>query len=133
MHIHDGMSRPKETPQLRQKRKIREIGDALITEGLRTLDKQSAALGLVRSTAWSIFQAKQKRGITTATLLRMLKSPHLPQTVRQKVVEYAAEKAAGLYGHKGRYLREFKGQFDSYILSHVNMDQRRDFPTEPQI
>ena len=66
-------------PQLRQERKIQEIGEALIAEGLTTLGKQAAALGLVRSTAWFILQAKQKRaGITTATLDRMLESPHLP-------------------------------------------------------
>jgi len=58
-------------PQLRQERKIQEIGEALIAEGLTTLGKQAAALGLVRSTAWFILQAKQKRaGITTATLVR---------------------------------------------------------------
>src|SRR3954451_85326 len=99
--------------RLRQERKIQEIGEALIAEGLTTLGKQAVALGLVRSTAWFILQAKQKRaGITTATLVRMMESPQLPQTVRQKVLEYVAEKAAGLYGHKGEPLRVLKARFE---------------------
>jgi hypothetical protein len=78
--------------QLRQERKIQEIGKALVAEGLTTLNKQATALGLVRSTAWFILQAKQKRaGITPATIIRMLESPHLPPTVREKVLEYVAE------------------------------------------
>ena len=118
--------------QLRQERKIQEIGEALIAEGLTTLGKQAAALGLVRSTAWFILQAKQKRaGITSATLVRMLESPHLPQTVRQKVLEYVTEKAAGLYGHKGHGLRNFKAQFDSYLL-YRNVGRRRGSPTEAE-
>jgi hypothetical protein len=118
--------------QQRQERKIQEIGEALIDEGLTTLGKQSAALGLVRSTAWFILQAKQKRaGITTATLDRMLESPHLPQTVRQKVLEYVIEKAAGLYGHEGDGLRIFKAQFDSYLL-HGNVGRRRGSATEAE-
>ena len=115
--------------RIRHEQKIQEIGEALIAEGLTTLGKQAAALGLVRSTAWFILQAKQKRaGITTATLLRMLESAHLPQTVRQKVLQYVAEKSAGLYGHKGRCLRDFKAQFDSY--SPGNMDQRPGWATQ---
>ena len=115
----------------RQEHKIQEIGEALVAEGLTTLGKQAVALGIVRSTAWFILQAKQKRaGITTATLVRMLESPHLPQTVRQKVLQYVAEKAAGLYGHKGRCLREFKAHLDSYILNQGIFDQRPGLATE---
>jgi hypothetical protein len=116
--------------RLRQERKIQEIGEALIAEGPMTLDKKAAALGIVRSTAWFILQAKQKRaGITTATLVRMLESPHLPQTVRQKVLEYVAEKAAGVYGHDGDGLRDFKAHFDSDLL-HGN--QRRSSVNEAE-
>ena len=118
--------------QLRQERKIQEIGEALVAEGLTTLGKQAAALGLIRSTAWFILQAKQKRaGITSAILIRMLESPHLPQTARVKVLEYAAEKAAGLYGHKASYLRDFKAQLDSYLLDR-NVGQRRSYATESE-
>jgi hypothetical protein len=101
--------------QLRQERKIQEITEALVTEGLTTLDKQAVALGLVRSTAWFILQAKHKKtGITTPTLIRMLECPHLPQTVREKVLEYVAEKAAGHYGHRASRLRLFKAQLDDF-------------------
>ena len=118
--------------RMRQERKIQEIGEALIAEGLTTLGKQAAALGLVRSTAWFILQAKQKRaGITTATLVRMLESPHLPETVRQKVLEYVTEKAAGLYGHEGNGLRNFKAQFDRYLLPG-NVGRRRGSATEAE-
>ena len=41
----------------RQASKIREIGDALIALGYLVLDEQAKALGLVRSTAWTILQA----------------------------------------------------------------------------
>ena len=112
--------------QMRQERKIQEIGEALVVEGLTTLDKQAAALGLVRSTAWFILQAKQKRaGITPATLIRMLESPHLPQTVREKVLEYVAEKAAGHYGHKGNPLRDFRAQLDGYVATKTTTNNGR--------
>src|SRR4051812_26859186 len=112
-------------PRLRQERKIQEIGEALVTAGLTSLDKQAAALGLVRSTAWFILQAKQKRaGITTATLHRVLQSPHLPQTVRAKVLEYVAEKAAGLYGHKEAHLQDFRAEFERYGLSSAMRKNR---------
>ena len=111
------------TAQQRQARKIQEIGETLMAEGITTLDKQAAALGLARSTAWFILQAKQKRaGITSATLVRILESPRLPQTVRQKVLEYVAEKAAGLYGQADG-LRHFKAQC-SHLLSHGNGRRR---------
>jgi hypothetical protein len=61
----------------------------------------------------------------------MLQSPHPPQTVRQKVLEYVAEKAAGLYGHNGDSLRAFKAQFDSYLLGHYSQ-QRRGSATEAE-
>ena len=41
----------------RQASKIREIGDTLIALGYLALDEQAKALGLARSTAWTILQA----------------------------------------------------------------------------
>jgi hypothetical protein len=122
--------------QLRQERKIQEICETLVIEGLTTLDKQATALGLVRSTAWFILQAKQKRaGITTATLIRMLQSPHLPQTVREKVLEYVAEKAAGLYGHKESHLRDFKAQLGRYAPTKptTNARQRKSLQNQREL
>ena len=40
-----------------QARKIRELGDALVLHGFRTLDQQAKALGLGRTTAWTILKA----------------------------------------------------------------------------
>ena len=38
----------------RQRSKIREIGDALVTSGFSTLDEQAKVLGLCRSTVWTL-------------------------------------------------------------------------------
>ena len=43
----------------RQSAKIRELGQALIDAGLRSLDKQAEALGLSRRTAWTISGASK--------------------------------------------------------------------------
>jgi hypothetical protein len=100
--------------QLRHERKIQEIREALIAEGLTVLDQQADALGLDRSTAWFILQAKHKKtGISTAILTRILQSPNLPQTVRGKVLQYAAGKAAGFYGHNERSLRLFNQRWSA--------------------
>ena len=84
----------------RQCAKIREIGEALCAAGYVTLDKQAEALGLGRSTAWTVLRADHKAsGLTAAVLQRMLAAPKLPDAVRAKLLEYLAEKSAGLYGH----------------------------------
>jgi|HubBroStandDraft_6_1064221.scaffolds.fasta_scaffold354062_3 hypothetical protein len=83
----------------RQSRKILEIGEALVATGLPSLDAQAEALGLPRSTTYTIVSAEHKStGISAAIICRMLNSPRLPSLVRAKIIEYAAEKAAGLYG-----------------------------------
>ena len=79
----------------RQSSKIREIGNALITAGIVSLDAQAKALGLPRSTAWTILSAEHKgTGISARIICRMLNSEPLPPLVRAKIVEYAKEKAA---------------------------------------
>ena len=79
----------------RQASKIREIGNALITAGIVSLDAQAKALGLPRSTAWTILSAEHKgTGISARIICRMLNSEPLPLLVRAKIVEYAKEKAA---------------------------------------
>ena len=40
----------------RQSRKIRELGDALATAGILTLDQQARVLGLSRRTTWTVLQ-----------------------------------------------------------------------------
>ena len=83
-----------------QAEKIREIGEALVSSGLVTLDEQAEALGLCRSTTWTILQANHKNSGLSATVINiMLDSPRLPPAVRAKILEYVEEKIAGRYGH----------------------------------
>ena len=90
----------------RQSAKICEIGEALMSVGLVTLDAQANVLGLRRSTAWTILTAEHKGyGISAKIISRMLGSRKLPPPVRAKIIEYAEEKAAGLYG--GTQTRRF--------------------------
>ena len=92
----------------RQASKIREIGDALIALGYLVLDEQAKALGLARSTAWTILQANHKSSGLSATVInRMLTVPQLPPLVRAIILEYIDEKVAGLYGHSKLQLRRF--------------------------
>jgi hypothetical protein len=62
----------------RQSAKIRELGQALIDAGLRTLDAQADALGLPRSTAWTIVKTCHKTsGLSAGSIERMLGSKPL--------------------------------------------------------
>ena len=80
--------------------KIKELKDALVTSGYRTLDHQAWALGLARSTAWTILKTTHKSsGLSVSTINRMLRSPKLPLIVQTKILEYIKERYAGLYGH----------------------------------
>ena len=92
----------------RQSSKIREIGDALIDLGYLALDEQAKALGLARSTAWTISRADHKSSGLSATVInRMLAAPHLPPLVHTIILEYVDERVAGLYGHSKLQLRRF--------------------------
>ena len=92
----------------RQASKIREIGEALITTGFVSLDAQAKVLGLPRSTAWTILSTKHKgTGISARTICRMLSSKRLPPLVRAKIMEYAEERAAGIYGGTKTQNRRF--------------------------
>ena len=82
-----------------QSAKIMEIGDALRRAGFIALDEQARALGLPRSTAWTVLRATHKSsGLTAGVIRRMLLAPDLPPAVREKLIEYISEKAAGFYG-----------------------------------
>ena len=92
----------------RQSTKIKELGAALAAAGLVGLDEQARALGLSRSTAWTILKANHKAsGLSAATINRMLLSTKLPQHVRATLLTYVEEKVAGLYGHNKIQLRRF--------------------------
>jgi len=93
---------------VRQADKIREIGCALVEAGLFTLDVQAQALGLSRSTTWTILKANHKSsGLSAALIARMLAQPGLPPAVRSKIFEYIKDKKAGLFGDTPARLRRF--------------------------
>ena len=95
----------------KQSAKIRELQDALVTAGYLSLDEQARALGLSRSTTWTILKGSHKAsGLSAATINRMLVEPRLPPPVRTKILEYVREKNAGFYGDSHVRLRKFTGR-----------------------
>jgi hypothetical protein len=95
----------------RQSAKIRELQHALVTAGYSSLDDQAKALGLSRSTTWTILKGNHKAsGLSAATINRMLLEPRLPSLVRAKILEYVREKNAGFYGDNHVRLRKFTGR-----------------------
>src|ERR1700730_8364594 len=101
----------------RQASKIREIGKALITAGFVSLDAQAKVLGLPRTTAWRILSAEHKgTGISARIICRMLSSEPLPALVRAKIMEYAKEKVAGIYGGTEKQSRRFPSKLGLYGL-----------------
>ena len=102
----------------RQSRRIRELGDALVTGGYVTIDQQAKALGLGRSTAWTILKANHKAsGLSAAVINRMLAAPRLPPLVRDKIFEYIDEKVAGSYGHSKTQIRRFSARLSGKGLN----------------
>lgn len=94
--------------KMRQRAKIEEFRAAVIGSGNLTLHQQAYALGLSRSTAWSVLRASHKNsGISAGVIKRMLASSQLPMAARQKLLEYVEEKIAGVYGHRDRRRRKF--------------------------
>jgi hypothetical protein len=92
----------------RQSSKIRELGNTLAAAGFLTLDEQAKALGLCRSTTWTVLKGNHKGSGLSATIInRILAAPLLPPLVRANILEYVAEKAAGLYGHGKTPRRKF--------------------------
>jgi hypothetical protein len=91
-----------------QSHKIKEIAEALISAGYLCLDDQASALGLPRSTTWTILHAKHKNSGLSASVIRtILTQPQLPKLVRRKVLEYVAEKSSGAYGHNAHQVKRF--------------------------
>jgi oligoribonuclease (3'-5' exoribonuclease) len=66
------------------------------------------ALGLPRSTTWTLLVSNHKASGLSATVInRMLAAAQLPPLVRARIFEYVDEKTAGLYGHSKIQLRRF--------------------------
>src|SRR5262245_6046172 len=83
----------------RQVAKMRELRGCLIAEGHVHLDSQAAALGLPRSTTWTILNGIHKgSGLSADIVARMLAVSNLSPAVRDKILEYCSEKSAGYYG-----------------------------------
>jgi len=102
----------------RQSLKIRELGEALTAEGLVTLDEQAIALGLCRSTTWTILKGNHKSSGLSATVInRMLAAPQLPPLVRSKILEYVEDKTAGLYGHSKAQVSRFTARLSVEVIA----------------
>jgi hypothetical protein len=112
-------------PMVRQRAKIAEIRVALVEAGLVELNEQAAALGLSRSTAWSILKPGHKTsGLEVRTISRILRSPRLPSSARQRIFEYIEEKLEGLYGHNERRQREFAERLMAALRNEFKIDRR---------
>ena len=62
---------------------LQRLAAALAAVGYDTLDEQAKALGIHRSTAWTIVKCKHKLGrLNITTRQKMLNNPHLPPGVR---------------------------------------------------
>src|SRR5262245_57277958 len=109
----------------RQSSKIRELAEAVKSAGFLTLDEQAKALGLPRSTAWTIHKASHKAsGFSASIINRMLAAPELPSLARTKILEYVEEKAAGLYGGSQHQRCQFAAR-----LSIEKLPVCREFPS----
>jgi hypothetical protein len=72
---------------------LQQISEALIASGYRSLDEQAKALGIHRSTAWTIIKTKHKLGrLSAKTTSRILANPETPPTVRAVVLRYLTER-----------------------------------------
>jgi hypothetical protein len=104
--------------QLKRTVGIQHITDALIASGYTSLDEQAKALGVNRSTTWTIVKAKHKLGrLSAKTSGRILANPELPARVRAVMQQYLAERSATL----GRASRTIRGR----NLRHVTAKRGR--------
>jgi len=77
------------------------ISDALISSGYTSLDDQAKALGIGRSTAWTITKNKHKLGrLSAKTINRILANPQTPPTVRALLHQYVAKRCAVVHGKR---------------------------------
>ena len=77
--------------------RLQDISEALIADGYTSLDAQAKALGVHRSTAWTIMKTKHKLDrLSFKTTNCMLASPVLPPSVRTVVLRYITERSDDL-------------------------------------
>ena len=73
---------------------IEDICRTLRSAGYTSLDRQAKALGLHRSTAWTIVKNKHKVGrLSKKTVNRILLNPKTPPAVRAIVWEYVTKRS----------------------------------------
>ena len=83
--------------------RLQDISDALTESGYTKLDQQAKALGINRSTAWTIVKTKHKLGrLSTKTTKRILANPVTPPAVRSVIQEYLAERSDALAARAAR-------------------------------
>jgi hypothetical protein len=76
-----------------RKTKIQDITEALISSGYKSLDGQAKALGLRRSTAWTIIRNRHKLGrLSTKTIERIITNPKTPPLVLAAIQRYAVDR-----------------------------------------
>jgi hypothetical protein len=76
-----------------------------------TTAKQSAVLGLGRSSTWAVLNSDKRAGPSANVIKRILSSPTLPPAARKKIEEYVEDKIRGLYGHSERRKQAFRRTF----------------------
>ena len=82
------------------------------------VDDQANALGLPRSSAWTILKTCHKSyGLSAAVIERMLRSSKLSPRARAILVEYVEEKSFGLYGGSRRQQQRFAIRLSNTIAS----------------
>jgi len=75
---------------------LQQIREALVQSGYTKLDQQSKALGVHRSTAWTIIKTRHKLGrLSAKTTQRILANPDTPPSVRSVIQKYLAERSLG--------------------------------------
>ena len=108
----------------RQTRKIQQLREVFLTNGRLSVRKQAELLGLRPSTAHAVLQRNYKNsGLSAAIINRMLACPNLPERARTIILEYNAEKIAGLYGHTRSQRRRFMAALATEALITITFDR----------
>jgi hypothetical protein len=83
--------------------RLQDISEALVACGYTRLDRQAKALGISRSTTWTIIKTKHKLGrLSTKTTKRILANPNTPPPVRTVIQQYLAERSDTLLGAQAK-------------------------------
>jgi hypothetical protein len=85
---------------------LERISEALISSGCTSLDEQAKALGLCRSTVWTITKSKHKLGrLSAKTINRILENPKTPKSVRTLVEQYKSQRLVVAHGKAKQRLK----------------------------